>query len=113
MLASEPMKEAKRSGAWGGAVVVARPAGRAKRGPAWETRAIVFSVAAFGALAACGGPQGHLMVDTPVIAYQKPDISDITGIDEDDSDAGSASEAGSAAGSAAGSGSGSAAAPSK
>jgi len=75
-----------------------------------KIRAIAFSLVVSG-LAACGGPQGHMMVDTPVLAYQKPDISDITGIDEDsDSDAGSA-DAGS--GSAAGSGSGSAAAPSK
>ncbi|HTR54212.1 MAG TPA: hypothetical protein VMJ10_26150 [Kofleriaceae bacterium] len=77
-----------------------------------KTRAFVLSVAAFGAVAACGGPQGHMMVDTPVLAYQKPDISDITGIDEDDSDAGSDAGSGSAAGSGSGSGSGSAA-PSK
>ncbi|HEY1558151.1 MAG TPA: hypothetical protein VGF94_25155 [Kofleriaceae bacterium] len=80
-----------------------------------NTRAIVFSVGV-GVLAGCGGPQGKLSVDTPVLAYQKPDISDITGIDEDsdtDTDSGSGSAAGSGSGSA-GSGSGSAtAAPGK
>jgi hypothetical protein len=80
-----------------------------------NTRAIVFSVGV-GVLAGCGGPQGKLSVDTPVLAYQKPDISDITGIDEDsDTDTDSGSGSGSAAGSgSAGSGSGSAtAAPGK
>ena len=45
--------------------------------------------------AACGH-QGNMRVDNPTVKpYQKPDISEITGIDEDD-DAGSGSEAGSA-----------------
>jgi hypothetical protein len=41
-------------------------------------------------LASCGGSRGHVVVDTPVLPYQAPDISEITGIDEDtdsDSDA--------------------------
>ena len=46
--------------------------------------------------AACGH-QGKMRVDNPTVKpYQKPDISEITGIDEDD-DAGSGSDAGSAA----------------
>ena len=87
-----------------------------------KIRALVLSslrVVAFGGgLAACGGAQGKLAVDTPVLPYQAPDISDITGIDEDqdedsdDSGSGSATPAPPpAAGSAAGSGS--AAAPGK
>jgi hypothetical protein len=52
-------------------------------------------------LSACGGPtQGKLTVDTPILHYQKPDISEITGIDEDDEDSGSGSAAGSGSGSA-------------
>ena len=52
-------------------------------------------------LSACGGPtQGKLVVDTPILHYQQPDISEITGIDEDDEDSGSGS-----AGSGSGSGS--------
>ena len=46
----------------------------------------------------CLGPRGKLQVDTPALPYQKPDISEITGIDEDqdsDSDAGSAAASGS------------------
>jgi hypothetical protein len=45
-----------------------------------------------GILAACGA-HGQMRVDSPVTPYVAPDISDITGIDEDDatdSDAGSA-----------------------
>jgi hypothetical protein len=45
-----------------------------------------------GILAACG-THGQMRVDSPVTPYVAPDISDITGIDEDDatdSDAGSA-----------------------
>ncbi len=39
-------------------------------------------------LASCGGSRGRVVVDSPVLPYQAPDISDITGIDEDgDSDA--------------------------
>ena len=44
--------------------------------------------------AACGH-QGRMRVDNPTVKpYQKPDISEITGIDEDD-DAGSGSDEGS------------------
>ena len=55
-------------------------------------RALLLSslrIAAFGAvggLAACGGSQGKLPVDTPVLSYKQPDIDDITGIDDTDSD---------------------------
>ena len=42
-------------------------------------RPIVLSVA----LGACAH-QGRIRVDTPILAYQKPDISEITGIDEDE-----------------------------
>lgn len=64
-------------------------------------------IAAFGGLAgglaACGGSQGKLAVDTPILKYKQPDIDDITGADEDmDSDSDTDSDA---AGSAAGSGS--------
>jgi hypothetical protein len=48
-----------------------------------------------GILAACG-THGQMRVDTPVTPYVAPDISDITGIDDDDSgdsDAGSAAAA--------------------
>jgi len=40
-------------------------------------------------LASCGGSRGKVVVDSPVLPYQAPDISEITGIDEDagDSDA--------------------------
>jgi hypothetical protein len=40
-------------------------------------------------LASCGGSRGRVVVDSPVLPYQAPDISEITGIDEDagDSDA--------------------------
>jgi hypothetical protein len=44
-----------------------------------------------GILAACGA-HGQMRVDTPVTPYVAPDISDITGIDDDsasDSDSGS------------------------
>jgi hypothetical protein len=37
-------------------------------------------------LASCGGSRGHVVVDTPVLPYQAPDISEITGIDEDSGD---------------------------
>jgi hypothetical protein len=45
-----------------------------------------------GILAACGA-HGQMRVDTPITPYVAPDISDITGIDDDDatdSDTGSA-----------------------
>jgi hypothetical protein len=38
------------------------------------------------ALGACNH-QGRLRVDTPIAPYQKPDISEITGIDEDEQEA--------------------------
>jgi hypothetical protein len=38
------------------------------------------------ALAGCGGTRGKLIVDTPATPYQKPDISEITGIEEPDDD---------------------------
>jgi hypothetical protein len=47
----------------------------------------------FGILVAACGQHGQMRVDSPVTPYVAPDISDITGIDEDDasdSDAGSA-----------------------
>ncbi|HUJ57939.1 MAG TPA: hypothetical protein VLX92_05590 [Kofleriaceae bacterium] len=52
-----------------------------------------------GGLAAAGcGHHGQMIVDTPITPYQKPDISEITGIDEDDdSGSGSAAAPGSAA----------------
>lgn len=34
---------------------------------------------------ACGGSHGKMRTDTPVLAYQKPDISEITGIPEPES----------------------------
>jgi hypothetical protein len=34
----------------------------------------------------CGGSHGKMRTDTPVLAYQKPDISEITGIPEPESD---------------------------
>ena len=72
-----------------------------------KIRALVLSslrIAAFGGLAAaCGGSQGKVPVDTPILKYKQPDIDDITGADDDmdsdtDSDtAGSAAGSGSAA----------------
>jgi hypothetical protein len=39
-------------------------------------------------LASCGGSRGKVVVDSPIRPYQAPDISEITGIDDDsDSDA--------------------------
>jgi hypothetical protein len=35
-------------------------------------------------LASCGGSRGRMVVDSPALPYQAPDISEITGIDEDD-----------------------------
>ena len=37
-------------------------------------------------LASCGGSRGKVVVDSPVLPYQAPDISEITGIDEDAGD---------------------------
>ncbi|MFT3698869.1 MAG: hypothetical protein QM831_37325 [Kofleriaceae bacterium] len=42
------------------------------------------SVALVVLLAACGGHHGQIHTDSPVTPYEKPDISEITGIDEDD-----------------------------
>ena len=39
------------------------------------------------ALGACGGHHGKLVADSPVTPYEKPDISEITGIDEDETPA--------------------------
>ena len=36
---------------------------------------------------ACGGHHGKLVTDTPVTPYEKPDISEISGIDEDETPA--------------------------
>jgi hypothetical protein len=49
-----------------------------------KTRATILMLllAMFGG--ACGGHHGTLRVDSPVTPYEKPDISEITGIDEDD-----------------------------
>jgi hypothetical protein len=46
--------------------------------------------AAVGSGIGCGRTGGKLQVDSPALPYQKPDISEITGIDEDD-DSGSGS----------------------
>jgi hypothetical protein len=55
------------------------------------------ATAVTGGLAGCAGTRGKVVVDSPALPYQAPDISEITGIDDDaDSD-----DAGSAAGSAA------------
>jgi hypothetical protein len=56
-----------------------------------KARVILFAIVTAGS--ACGGHTGKMVVDTPIRPYQKPDISEITGIDEDDADAGSGSAA--------------------
>jgi len=48
------------------------------------------ATAVTGGLAGCAGTRGKVVVDSPALPYQAPDISDITGIDDDDADAGSA-----------------------
>jgi len=55
------------------------------------------ATAVTGGLAGCAGTRGKVVVDSPALPYQAPDISDITGIDDDSDDA----DAGSATGSAA------------
>ena len=53
-----------------------------------KTQATVLSmvkVLAFVTLAACG-TGGKMAVNTPMLPYQAPDISEITGIEEPDSD---------------------------
>ena len=47
-----------------------------------KIRALFLTVA----LGACGH-HGKLVVDSPVTPYEKPDISEITGIDEDEAPA--------------------------
>jgi hypothetical protein len=49
-----------------------------------KTRATVLMLSLAIGGGACGGHHGTLRVDSPVTPYQKPDISEITGIDEDD-----------------------------
>jgi hypothetical protein len=60
-----------------------------------KLRATVISIAKISAvfgLAACGGGAGgKLMVDTPVLPYQAPDIGEVTGIEEPDNDEASGS----------------------
>jgi hypothetical protein len=46
-----------------------------------KTRSTILMLLLAGA---CGGHHGTLRVDSPVTPYEKPDISEITGIDEDD-----------------------------
>jgi len=53
----------------------------------------LYLLLAIAAAAGCGA-HGKMRVDTPVIEYRAPDISEITGIDEPDA---SEAEAGSAA----------------
>jgi hypothetical protein len=48
-----------------------------------KIRALTLTVA----LGACGGHHGKLVADSPVTPYEKPDISEITGIDEDETPA--------------------------
>jgi hypothetical protein len=56
------------------------------------------ATAVTGGLASCAGTHGKMVVDSPALTYQAPDISDITGIDEDsDSDSAAGSASGSAA----------------
>lgn len=49
------------------------------------------ATAVTGGLAGCAGTRGKVVVDSPALPYQAPDISEITGIDDDSDDAGSAS----------------------
>jgi hypothetical protein len=49
-----------------------------------KTRATVLMLFLAIGGGACGGHHGTLRVDSPVTPYEKPDISEITGIDEDD-----------------------------
>ena len=44
-----------------------------------DIRAAIFVV-----VCGCGGSQNKVMADTPVLPYQAPDISEITGIEEPD-----------------------------
>jgi hypothetical protein len=56
------------------------------------------ATAVTGGLAGCAGARGKVVVDSPALPYQAPDISEITGIDDDADDSG---DSGSASGSAA------------
>jgi hypothetical protein len=57
-----------------------------KSGSVGAMKTASFVLAAIVGLGAgCGGHHGRLQADTPILAYQKPDISEITGIDEDES----------------------------
>ncbi len=47
---------------------------------------IIAATAMTGGLASCGGSRGKVVVDSPALPYQAPDISEITGIDEDSGD---------------------------
>lgn len=53
-----------------------------------KIRATLFSFATGVVLtaAACGSSPNKIMADTPVLPYEPPDVSEITGIDEDDED---------------------------
>jgi hypothetical protein len=51
------------------------------------------SLTGAGVLAGCGA-HGKLRVDSPVLPYQAPDISEITGIDEDEAGSANAQPAG-------------------
>jgi hypothetical protein len=49
------------------------------------TRTLGASLVTLFATIGCGhGPGGKLMVDTPALPYQAPDIDEITGIDSDE-----------------------------
>ncbi|HSN26380.1 MAG TPA: hypothetical protein VLT45_08845 [Kofleriaceae bacterium] len=58
---------------------------------------LAVATAAAGGLAGCAGTRGKVVVDSPALPYQAPDISDITGIDDDDGDSDAGSSSGSAA----------------
>ncbi|MBV8756417.1 MAG: hypothetical protein JO257_04040 [Deltaproteobacteria bacterium] len=55
------------------------------------------ATAVTGGLAGCAGARGKVVVDSPALPYQAPDISEITGIDDDDGDSAGGSATGSAA----------------
>ncbi len=47
-----------------------------------------FLLLALGSLSACGSSKaGRLMVDSPAMPYQAPDIDELTGIDSEETDA--------------------------
>jgi hypothetical protein len=46
----------------------------------------VLVLALFASLVGCAKKPGKLMVDSPALPYQPPDISEITGIEEPDED---------------------------